>query len=366
MDSIWERLLFLHFQPALTDGLLALAGVLLIIRILRIRAPSLRFPLLFIPLVRPLIILLDCDVSIRDAVSAGLVAGVRLPDLSSSLPDIIIHHEPGAYAEQSLLPGIPGLIASLTIVLLLVAAVWLLFRWAGFRIFLKRLRRQTVQISRREEERLAAMVRDISRGIGLKHPPHIMVVRSPNVYSCAIGWRKPVLVVNKDALRDLETAELCAIVAHEVSHFRRRDNIWKWISVLLRDMQLFSPFIPMIIKRMAIEREKACDNMAINAVKIPPRLLAVCLVKISKIMAAKKPRPLLGPGYSGFLGEKHCLLECRVKNLLEMDEAGGKPLTRAASMGKAKILALGAAWLLLTVVQFYIYIPVGDFILVLK
>lgn len=354
----WERILYFHFLPAVLDGLVALTAVLLLLFIFRVRNPSIRTLFLFIPLVRPLIIFLEGGAWLGNRSPSNVSVGIRFPDPLNLIPIEV--------GEQTGLSTIYHLIALLIIAALLLALGFLAFRWAGFLLFYKRLRRESARAREPVDPRLKVLIEDLSQTMGLKHPPGILLSHGNWATPCAIGRRHPALVIDPDLMKEFEADELRAIIAHELGHIQRGDCLWHWLSVLLRDVQFYNPFSHLSLARLGLEREKACDRAAIEMAHIPPRVLAGSLVKTLKLLVAKEAQPL--PGYSlGFLrGDDG--MEKRLSFLLSLPEKGNTVVTSGwrAKMEKARLVCLFAMCLPLTLFQLYISVWIGSFPLVIK
>jgi len=359
MLPLWQRIIYFHVQPAILDGMLSLAGVLLLLRIFRIRDPSIRSLFFFIPLVRPLIILLEGSARINRVELPNVYMALRFPDPFNIIP---VHELLG----QNDFSSISTLVGAFILIAIIAALAFLAFRWIGFFFFYRGIRRQSsrINISTETKRNLGSLVSDLSLNMGLDRPPDIIFSTSRWMTPCAIGCRRPALIIDPSISRDLEADELRAVLAHELSHIRRHDGLWHWISVLLRDIQSFSPFSHMSISRLSLEREKACDHDAVETLSLPPRLMAQCLVKTSKLIMIKDSQPL--PGYGlGFVKGKYGLLEKRLRYLLEeTGSSGGKP--RKPAPGKFMKSALLIAWLPLVSVQLCLCAWIGDYILMIK
>ncbi len=340
--------------------MLSLAGVILLLRVFRVRNPSIRAFFLFIPLVRPLIILLEGSARMNRLTFPNIYVALRFPDPFNLIPliDIIGEND---------FSTVSRLIVALIISVLAIALACLGFRWAGFVAFYRRMRRQSrlVEVPDETAEALRNLAQDLSRQIGLERPPEILFSKGGWMTPCAIGWRRPALILDPALASDLEPDELRAVLAHEMSHIHRRDGLWHWISVLLRDIQSFSPFSHMSILRLGLEREKACDREAIKSFRLPPRLLASCLVKVARLRLVKESKPL--PGYGlGFMSGQHRLLEDRLNYLLDMENDRDDGKQGHPYVGKVKKVVLLSAWIPLVTIQLYVCAWIGDYILVIK
>lgn len=361
-----ERLLIFHLQPALFDGLVSLAAVLLFLKLFRIHNPSLRALFLIIPLVRPLLVLIDCGLPVTHDTASGLAAGLRLTHLVP-VASLDFGYQPVLFESYRSIIGLPAGIVVLSSLLAAIAFLFLLCRWLGFVVFFRRLRQQDCIPEAEEVVGLKRLLRRLATELELKSLPRVMYVESRDIYACAIGWRRPVLVVNPKILRELKPDELSVILAHELTHIKRRDSFWRWVLVLLRDMQFYNPLSSMTLRRLTIEREKACDTAAVKALNASPRMLAACLVEISRWMSRGRRRPAAGVSF--LISEKSSLLECRIRYLMEMQEcpqAGGLATWRCRYKQRLSMGLLAFTWLALLLVQFYVFIPVGGGALIIK
>jgi beta-lactamase regulating signal transducer with metallopeptidase domain len=74
------------------------------------------------------------------------------------------------------------------------------------------------------------------------------------------GIFKPVLLLPKGIDQFLSPAQLQAVVAHELCHVRRRDNLAMAIHMVVETLFWFHPFIWFIKLRLIDEQERACDE----------------------------------------------------------------------------------------------------------
>jgi len=79
------------------------------------------------------------------------------------------------------------------------------------------------------------------------------------------GIFSPTLLMPMGIARHLEPAQLDAILAHELSHWRRRDNLTAAIHMLVEMLFWFHPLVWWIGSRLVVERERACDEAVIQS-----------------------------------------------------------------------------------------------------
>jgi beta-lactamase regulating signal transducer with metallopeptidase domain len=96
-----------------------------------------------------------------------------------------------------------------------------------------------------------------------------------------IGFTKPTIVFPRWAMQELSAAELNQILLHELAHLRRWDDWTNLIQQLVKAVFFFHPAVWWMEKRVALEREMACDD-AVLAVTASPRAYAECLTHLAE------------------------------------------------------------------------------------
>jgi BlaR1 peptidase M56/Protein of unknown function (DUF3738) len=84
-----------------------------------------------------------------------------------------------------------------------------------------------------------------------------------------IGWMRPVLLLPTDIEDHLTRPEIEAIVAHELCHVRRFDNMTAAIHMLVEAVFWFHPLVWWLGARLIDERERACDEHVLRTVGAP-------------------------------------------------------------------------------------------------
>ena len=97
----------------------------------------------------------------------------------------------------------------------------------------------------------------------------------------AIGFVRPMVVLPAWTLTELSCDELKAVVRHELAHLARWDDWTNLIQKFLRALLFFHPAVWWIDRRLAAEREIACDDMVL-AQDTNPRHYAQCLVSLAE------------------------------------------------------------------------------------
>lgn len=97
----------------------------------------------------------------------------------------------------------------------------------------------------------------------------------------AIGLLKPAIIIPDWVMQDLSADELNHIVLHELAHLRRWDDWTNLAQQFVKALFFFHPAVWWIEKRIALEREMACDD-AVVAATSSPRAYAECLARLAE------------------------------------------------------------------------------------
>jgi len=92
------------------------------------------------------------------------------------------------------------------------------------------------------------------------------------------GIVRPVLLWPAGISEHLQDAHLEAILAHEVWHVRRRDNLAAAIHMLVEAIFWFHPLVWWLGARLVEERERACDEEVLQLGN-PPQIYAESILK---------------------------------------------------------------------------------------
>ncbi len=89
----------------------------------------------------------------------------------------------------------------------------------------------------------------------------VMVRLSPGVMEPGVvGLFRPVLLLPSGIVDSLTTQQFEAVIAHELCHVRRRDNLISAIHMVVEAVFWFHPLVWWIGARLIEERERACDE----------------------------------------------------------------------------------------------------------
>jgi uncharacterized protein (TIGR03435 family) len=147
------------------------------------------------------------------------------------------------------------------------------------------------------------------------------------------GILRPVLVLPSGIHERLTPVEMRGILAHELSHVRRRDNLTATIHMLVQAVFWFHPMVWVIGARMLQEREAACDAAVLEA-QVEAETYAEGILKICR-MYVEAPVPCV----AGVTGAD---LKQRVVRILSGDVGRQLSAARKLALTTLSIAAVGA------------------------
>ena len=177
----------------------------------------------------------------------------------------------------------------------LIGAAVLVIRFLGGWIYTEYLRHNSRLVMNKEwRVRFGVLTAKLKvyQSIELKESSKIL---TPMV----IGTLQPVVLIPIGLLLGFPTAQIEAILAHELAHIRRHDYLVNMLQSFVEVVFFFHPALWWLSERVRVEREHCCDDLAIEA--CGDRLsLAHALVGIAEFksnhslaMAFASKKPLL-------------------------------------------------------------------------
>jgi beta-lactamase regulating signal transducer with metallopeptidase domain len=97
-----------------------------------------------------------------------------------------------------------------------------------------------------------------------------------------LGIWNPILVFPELMPRHLAPDEVKAVLAHELIHIERKDNLWNNLQMVLCCILWFYPVIWILDRRLTAEREHSCDERVIDLLR-NPAAYASSLIKMARI-----------------------------------------------------------------------------------
>jgi len=146
------------------------------------------------------------------------------------------------------------------------------------------------------------------------------------------GIFSPTLLMPAGIAGHLAPAQLDAILAHELCHWRRRDNLTAAIHMLVEALFWFHPFVWWLGGRLVVERERACDEAVIQSGS-DRQTYAEGILKVCQHYVES---PLCAAGVSGGLLRK------RIEDIMTNPILPKLPLAKRCLLSLAALGAIAA------------------------
>jgi bla regulator protein BlaR1 len=225
--------------------------------------------------------------------------------------------------------AVPGLL----VMLAAVAAVWFVGCGALAVVWAVRWTRVAVAVrrgSRLESGRELRLLRRLEQIGGVRRPIDVVSSDAP-LEPGVFGILKPVLLWPRRITAHLADEQVEAILAHELCHVRRRDNLAAAVHALVQALFWFHPLVWWVGARLVVERERACDEEVVR-LGSDPRVYAESILKTCQL-SVESPRVCVA-GVSG------SDLKKRIEQILESDDAAPLNAWRKLVLGTAGVAAI--------------------------
>ena len=201
--------------------------------------------------------------------------------------------------------------------------------WAGGFITIARMRL-------RDWRRIRAAVRmstrvEIAAPVPVRSSPALL---EPGV----VGLFRPVLLLPAGIESHLTPSQLEAVLAHELCHVRRRDNLTSAIHMVVEAIFWFHPLVWWVGARLIDERERACDEHVLRVCG-EPQVYAESILNVCKLYAGSPLACVSGVGGSDLRKRVAAILVNHVG--LQLSLARKVTLAIAAMLAIALPLAAG-------------------------
>jgi beta-lactamase regulating signal transducer with metallopeptidase domain len=160
--------------------------------------------------------------------------------------------------------------------------------------------------------------------------------------ACAIGFRRPMILVGRRLEAALDDRALDLIVLHEQAHLARRDDVLQMVQAGVLAVAGWHPAVWWLSRRIDLEREAACDDYVL-ARSAAARQYAAALLQAAAAHGSGSPAIALSAA------KRPSALRERVGRLFDADRRRGGPhplvafvltLPMAAVAGAPRLAAL--------------------------
>jgi bla regulator protein BlaR1 len=191
--------------------------------------------------------------------AAGTKAGfyIAMEEVSQPFTQPTMPMVPRGIASAGLTHPLPAILAAVWLCGFLVVIFQWYFRWRRISTAI----RKSVPL---EDGREVQALRRLERIGGMRKGTEMLLSRTslePGIF----GIIRPVLVWPEGISERLEDAHLEVILAHELCHVRRRDNLAATLHMVVEAIFWFHPLVWWLEARMMEERERACDEEVLES-----------------------------------------------------------------------------------------------------
>jgi beta-lactamase regulating signal transducer with metallopeptidase domain len=189
------------------------------------------------------------------------------------------------------------------------------------------------------DPQLLELIGTQAKRLKLKMVPIVAIcarVSSPVV----VGVVRPMILLPPSLLCGLDPTQLAAILSHEMAHIRRYDLIFNLVQRLVESLLFFHPIVWWLSRRMTIERENCCDDVA--ALHVGRLTYAEALVGMASVCLAKQRSRSQALATLAADGGDSTDFGYRIRRLIDAQET---PQIRITKRSMAfSLVAIGCLW----------------------
>ena len=105
----------------------------------------------------------------------------------------------------------------------------------------------------------------VGSSVAIDIPATVAIRTSPGLLEPGVvGLFRPILLLPAGIVERLNARQLAAVLAHELCHVQRRDNLTSAIHMIVEAVFWFHPLVWWIGARLVEERERACDEAVLS------------------------------------------------------------------------------------------------------
>lgn len=270
---LWESIILRQLVPSIFDAGLMLLLVLAAFKVFKVKNPATRFFFLFLPLVKPFIILLDrpSAIDFHDHADHTICFSLRMPDPLNLVNLPFLERSAISYNDSTLI--------ALTLLAVAMVFTALIVRWLELFVFRLKLSREP-ELDYRQHPEVYEIFNGLLAKLKVKRPKLVLSDKH-DIVPFSFGYKEPVIVLSDKLLASFPKEQLEIMLAHELAHIQRRDSRSGWISLVFRDILFFNPFTHLAYLLVEEEKEHACDRIALEVTKAKPSVVAHALVDVA-------------------------------------------------------------------------------------
>lgn len=263
--------------PSIIETAVTLLIVLTILKLFRIKNSAIRFAFLFLPLIKAQIAFTEGGSWQPSMTFKRFMLSLRLDDPLGliNLKDNTLKYfdPPQSFTVEYSVIKIGLLLAAASVILIMVA------RWVQLFFFLNSFKKEK-RLSRDDYPQIYAILSRLTEKLKVRQP-ELVVTTKYNFVPFSIGHKMPIIVLSQALIDNFSEEQLEIMLAHELAHIKRYDNLTGWISLILKDLLFFNPMVYPIYHMIEEEREMACDRVALEKTGLPAAKIAGVLLDVA-------------------------------------------------------------------------------------
>ncbi len=126
-----------------------------------------------------------------------------------------------------------------------------------------------------------------------------------------IGFIRPKIYIPQNFLERTNLDYLESIIAHEMAHIKRRDDLWLKIQYLIQILYFFHPVVWYANRKIKLARECLCDRLVLSHSEISSLSYGKSMINVLKLNLSGKEGLFMLPGF----GSHKDALKYRIKNI---------------------------------------------------
>jgi beta-lactamase regulating signal transducer with metallopeptidase domain len=230
-------------------------------------------------------------------------------------------------------PTMPALVGQLWLASSIICALIVLVRVVRFHRIARRGQAADEQFLRR--------VKRIAMRLALRSLPDVRLLDagvSPMVWPLA--WRR-MLLLPKGLVDELTPGQLDTVIAHELAHLVRRDDLVRYLEALVTCLSWWNPLIWLARRELRAAEEDCCDALVVCSLPESRQQYGEALLRAAELRTLGRSLPALASafGQQGFLKRRiemilnhklHRSASCQAKLFLLVLSACVLPLAATA------------------------------------
>jgi beta-lactamase regulating signal transducer with metallopeptidase domain len=181
--------------------------------------------------------------------------------------------------------------------------------------------------------RVMNLLEDCKQLMGLRVP--VTLVETGDGGSPALfGFLRPRLLLPAGLTHSFSEEELRHVFLHELSHIKRKDIMVGWLMTALQILHWFNPLVWVAFHRMRVDRELACDAMALSYAK-EPRPYGQTIIKLLEGFGCSA----WGPSLAGALEDRNQMKE-RIRMIANFTKTNRWPAPTMIILAALGVVAL--------------------------